>query len=66
MACIIASFFWRVVSALPTTVTYWRWCGFNTETSYYKVIFGISEMVKLAIPPHYCQYDVVGSFFNSM
>ena len=30
------------------------------KLSYYKLIFGTSEMVKLAIPPHYCQYDVVG------
>ena len=28
----------------------------------YKLNFGIAKMVKLAIPPHYCQYDVSRSF----
>jgi len=28
------------------------------KLSYYKLIFGTSKMVKLAIPPRYCQYDV--------
>ena len=32
------------------------------KISYYKLIFGTSKIVKLAIPPHYCQYDVSGSF----
>ena len=25
----------------------------------YKLNFGIAKIVKLAIPPHYCQYDVL-------
>ena len=29
------------------------------KLSYFKIIFGTSKMVKLAIPPHYCQYDVI-------
>ena len=28
------------------------------KISYYKLIFGTSKIVKLAIPPHYCQYDL--------
>ena len=31
--------------------------------SYYKIVFGTSKIVKLAIPPHYCQYDVICRFF---
>lgn len=27
--------------------------------SYYKLDFGISKRVKLAIPPHFCKYDVM-------
>ena len=28
------------------------------KLSYYKLNFGTSKIVKLAIPPHYCQYAV--------
>jgi len=33
------------------------------KLSYYKLNFGRSKMVKLAIPPHYCQYDVIWRSF---
>ena len=35
------------------------------KLSYYKLIFETSKMAKLAIPPHYCQYDVSRSCFLS-
>ena len=32
------------------------------KLSYYKLVFDTSKMVKLAILPHYCQYDVSTRF----
>ena len=34
------------------------------KLSCYKLRFGNSKMVKLAIPPHYCQYAVSSRFYS--
>ena len=38
----------------------------NTAFLFYKLIVGTSKIVKLAILPHYCQYDVSRRIFYKL